>query len=55
MIRGDRMVVAELKAGRNQVTADQQEWIDAFRGVAREVYVWWNTDEDWDEIMEVLA
>ena len=44
-VRGTRLIVAELKAGRtpseNKPRADQQAWLDAFAGVPGiEVYVW---------------
>ncbi len=61
MIRDGHIIVAELKVGKNSITADQWEWLDAFMEALGDgaptprVFVWWNTDEDWDEICEVLA
>lgn len=46
--RRDRLVVAELKVGRNKVTVDQLHWLDSFKAAGAEVFVW--TPNDWDEI-----
>ena len=54
MLRGDRMVVAELKVGDNQITADQWEWLEHFKETGVEVFVWWDTDEGWDLMCEIL-
>ena len=54
MLRGDRQVVAELKVGENQPTGEQVKWIRAFSDAGAEVFVWWETDEDWDEMCVVL-
>lgn len=48
LCRRDRLVVAELKVGRNKVTADQLHWLDSFKAAGAEVFVW--TPADWDEI-----
>lgn len=52
-VRGIRMVVAELKHGRNKPTPEQELWLEAFRQVGAEVFVWQTGDED--AIREVLA
>lgn len=51
-IRGDRVVIAELKGVGKYPEPAQRAWLDAWRGTSAEVYVWRPTD--WDEIMEVL-
>lgn len=52
MVRGDRIVVAELKVGRNKPTAAQRQWLDAFDGAGIVPHLW--RPEDFDEIEEVL-
>lgn len=44
-VKGDRTVIAELKVKRNEVTVDQQAWLDAFELAGHEVHVW--RDVDW--------
>jgi hypothetical protein len=44
-LKGTRLVVAELKVGRNQVTPAQQAWLDAFSAAGAEVFAW--RDNDW--------
>lgn len=52
-LRGPRVVVAELKVGRNQTTPEQDDWLAAWRLVpAAEVFVWRPTD--WPEILRVM-
>jgi hypothetical protein len=53
MIRGDRIVVAELKVGTNKVTKDQRAWLDAFDGAGIIPHVW--RPDDVEFIEEVLA
>lgn len=50
--RGDRIVVAELKAERGTVSAAQQGWLDRFSAAGVETFVW--RPSDWDAIVEVL-
>lgn len=53
LVRGNRLIFAELKSDRGTLTAAQQEWIDALRGVPGvEVYVW--RPLDWDEVVQIL-
>jgi hypothetical protein len=52
-IRGERLVVAELKRVGNVPTAAQEAWLAAFAGVRTvETYVW--TPDDMAGILEVL-
>ena len=54
MVRGDRLVVAELKAKRGRVSPDQQAWLDAFSQVPSvEVHLW--RPSDWDTIEATLT
>lgn len=52
--RGHRLIVAELKVGRNTLTAEQAAWLVALGLVPGvETYLW--RPEDWKTIQEVLA
>lgn len=55
LIRDRRLLVVELKAGRNKLSAEQEAWLEAFRGVPGvEVHVW--REGDWpDEVLRVLS
>lgn len=44
--------VAELKVGKNKVTAEQNEWLSAFEASGVPAFVWRETD--WAEIEETL-
>jgi hypothetical protein len=52
LIRGCRMVVAELKSATGRVTSEQWDWFWAFQGYGAEAYVW--RPDDWDQILKVL-
>ena len=53
LIRGPRLIVAELKVGDNKPTAAQLDWLEAFRGArVEEVFVW--RPEDWPVIVGTL-
>jgi hypothetical protein len=53
MLRGDRIVVAELKAdGAPGPRPEQRAWLDAWRAVGAEVYVW--RPADFGALHEVL-
>lgn len=45
-LRGPRLVVIECKAGDNEPTDHQYEWLHAFKATGVEVYVWWPRDLD---------
>jgi hypothetical protein len=53
LIKGSRLVIAELKVGKRKTTREQETWLEAFRNVGAEVYVW--RPDDWPEIVRVLA
>lgn len=44
MVRGTRLIFAELKTDKGKVSEPQQEWIDALRGTPAECYLWRPTD-----------
>lgn len=53
LVRGSRLVYAELKSMRGKVTAAQQQWLDALRRVPGvEVYVW--RPDELDTILDIL-
>ncbi len=54
-LRGERTVYAELKVDDNNLSAEQYFWLLALIEAGNEVYVWWETDEDWEEIVKVLV
>lgn len=49
----ERQIVAELKVGRNKPSAAQDTWLEAYRSVGVETYIWF--PEQWDEIVKVLG
>lgn len=53
MVRGDRIIFAELKSATGRLMADQESWIELLRGAGQVVYVW--RPANWPEIKEVLA
>lgn len=52
LLRPPKIVVAELKVGKNRVTAEQNLWLNLFEECGIPAYVW--TEKDWLEIEEVL-
>ena len=53
LVRGERMVFAELKTDRGKTTKAQDEWLSALRQTPAEVFLW--RPRDWDEIERTLA
>ncbi len=51
MVRGNRLVFAELKMPGNRASELQRGWLDALDLVA-EVYVWY--PNDWEDIVKIL-
>jgi len=52
LVRGDRLVFAELKRENGKVSDTQVEWLDLLSDTCAEVYVW--RPSDWDAIAAVL-
>lgn len=53
MVRLSRIIFAELKSEKGQVSPKQQEWLDDLKATEKvEVYLW--RPSDFDEIVEVL-
>lgn len=48
----ERVVVAELKAAKGRVTAEQEAWLEAFRFAGVEAFIW--HPGDFDEAVAVL-
>lgn len=54
MMRGERIVVAELKAVTGRVSQDQRKWLAAFKRISYiETFLWRPTD--WDEVERTLV
>lgn len=53
LARGPRLVVAELKVGRNKPTEAQEDWLRAFNAAGVEAYVW--RPEQWQAIERFLS
>ena len=51
-LRGPVQFVAELKAGKNKTTDEQDSWLKAFRDAGVPTFVWY--PEDWPEILRML-
>lgn len=52
-VRGERIVVAELKVGKNRLTPEQLAWLNVWSATPAEVYVW--RPAQWPEIHRVLG
>lgn len=52
LVRGKRLIAAELKVGKNKTTPEQDEWLEAFKGTGAETFVWYPAD--WSTIEETL-
>lgn len=54
LLKGPRLIFAELKVGRNRATPEQVEWMEALLPVPGvEVFLW--LPNDWDQIKQVLG
>jgi hypothetical protein len=52
MVRGERIIFAELKSDTGKISVDQEAWLEAL-GQAGEAYVW--RPRDWDSVVENLS
>lgn len=52
LLRGNCEIVVELKVGKNKVTAEQEQWLQAFRRAGRAAFVW--RPDDWNVIENTL-
>lgn len=53
MVRGCRLIFAELKAEKGRVAPEQTEWLTRLMGAGAECYIW--RPRDWDSIAVILA
>ncbi len=53
MVKGTRIVYAELKTEKGIVSSPQQQWLEALAGACNEVYLW--RPSDYEEICGVLS
>lgn len=53
LIKPPRIIVAELKVGRNVCTSEQAAWVEAFIRCGIQTFVW--RPEDWKEIERELG
>lgn len=53
LVKGPRLVVAELKVGTRRAAPEQDEWLRAFRTAGVPAHIW--RPEDWPEIERVLG
>lgn len=49
----ERVIVAELKAGKNKTSEEQDAWLKAFAQAGIESYTWYPTDID--QVIRVLS
>lgn len=52
LVRGCRLIFAELKATKGRVSPEQTEWLTRLMGAGAECYIW--RPDDWDEIVAKL-
>lgn len=52
LLKGTRLVVAEVKTQKGRLNFAQEVWLEAFRATNAEVYVW--RPDDWPEVERVL-
>ena len=53
LVRGLRLVFAELKVGRNKTSPEQGGWIAALMGANQSMFVWY--PGDWPNIERILG
>jgi hypothetical protein len=53
LVRGKRIIAAELKVARGRVSAEQEAWLEAFRKAGALAPVW--RPSDWPEIERELG
>lgn len=52
LVRGERIIAAELKVGKNRTTAEQDAWLSWLAAAGVDTWVW--RPDDWPTIEEVL-
>ena len=54
LVRGSRLLAAELKAARGKVSVDQQAWLELLAAAGVECHVWRADTDSLQEIAEAL-
>ena len=52
-LRGDRVLVAEIKTTKGRVSREQQQWLAAFEAAGVESHLW-RLPTDWGKVAAVL-
>lgn len=52
LVRGPRLIFAELKTEKGKTSVYQEAWLRDLRGTAAEVYLW--RPGDWDRLVALL-
>lgn len=52
LVRGNRLILAELKAGKGKLTEAQKEWLEALKQTGVETYCW--KPSDFEDIVALL-
>ncbi len=50
----DKLIVAELKIRPDNLAAEQYFWLEAFHVLTDLVFVWDDSDEDWEQIQSIF-
>ena len=53
LVRGDRLIFAELKREKGRLTESQRTWLEALQQTIGEVFTW--RPSDWERVEKVLA
>lgn len=53
LVKGPRLIVAELKSRTGRIGPGQREWLDAFYIAGAEAYIW--RPADWDKVQAILG
>lgn len=53
LVRGCRLIFAELKSAKGKVAPAQTEWLTRLMGAGAECFIW--RPKDWDQVKQVLA
>lgn len=54
LLQDGRLIVAELKIRPDNLKPEQYDWLIAFRLITEFVFVWDDSEKDWEQIQAVL-
>ena len=54
MVKGGRLIFAEIKSGGNKPSLEQWEWLEALGRAGAEVYLWHEGEDTLESIAEIL-